>query len=393
MGFKKIWNILFRSDHPDYEWLQRLFFISLILIMVMIFKYYLPLSIKKSLFPLNLLFDSQNHEGFEQREPYVLQIQHNAYDSFYADIYEVLHPTSPIFMESFIKYIENETQPSKEKSTFLDIGCGSGEFIDEIAKRGYKVAGIDVSPNMIEYPFSKDEYKREYKIKCENVLTSPNIYEEDDFSHILCIGPTTLYEICSYSDHKENNTMKKRNNLQIQENLKRLVKNAQKWLRRGGYFIVQIEPLEDLPHSWIQEVGGKTTYHPFYKKITHPDMNHTQISFSDVEYTLSFTPPLPYFPSTNLLTTQEKVYYEDDHGIKPIEKEKSRCAQCAVVKETFINKTNNKVRENEWFLYSPFENTEDIVQYIIKQGFGLTKAMGVTHLAGKEPRIYCFQKV
>lgn len=389
-SIKKTWNILFRSTHPDYEWLQRLFFIALLLVLIILVKYYLPDSIKQRFFPF---LNSKKHEGFEQHDPYVLQFQHKAYDSFYADIYEVLHPNDQTFSENFVKYIENETQPSKEKSTFLDIGCGYGKLLDEFANLGYKVAGIEISSNMSE---SESKTEIQYKIKTANVLSSPNHYEEDDFSHILCIGPTTLYEICSTLPNNYHVNGQKPTNLQIRENLKRLVKNAQKWLRRGGYFIVQIEPLEELS-DWVQETGGKTTYYPFYKKVTHPDMYHSQIDFSDVEYTLSFTPPLPYFPSTNLLTKTQSnsasEYYEDDHGLKPVVEESSHCAQCAVIKETFENKQTKKVRQNEWHLYSPFETTEDLIQYIGKQGFGLTKAIGVTNLAGKTPRIYLFQKL
>lgn len=386
-NIKKTWNILFRSDHPDNEWQQRLFFMSLLLVLVLLVKYFLPDSIKQSLFP----FQTTNaHEGFEQRDPYVLQTQHNAYDAFYADVYEVLHPSDTSFIQSLVTYVENETQPSKEKSTFLDIGCGSGQLLDELSHREYKVTGIEISKSMSQTQF-QTQNQNKYTIKTANVLTTPNHYEEEDFSHILCIGPTTLYEICSTPHHANG---QKPSNLQIRENLKRLIKNTQKWLRRGGYFIVQIEPLEDLS-TWIQETGGKTTYYPFYKKVSHPEMNRSQIDFSDVEYTLSFTPPLPYLPSTNLLTTQSQTqqHYEDDHGLKPVIEEIPHCAQCAVVKETFVNKITQKVRENEWHLYSPFESTEDLIRYVIQQGFGLTKAMGVTNLAGKTPRIYLFQKI
>ena len=121
-NFKKTWNILFRSNHPDYEWLQRLFFISLILVLIVFVKYYLPTSIKQYLFPFE---SSEQKEGFEQHDPYVLQIQNNAYDSFYADVYEVLHPNDQTFMENFVKYIENETQPSKEISTLSTSTNGS----------------------------------------------------------------------------------------------------------------------------------------------------------------------------------------------------------------------------------------------------------------------------
>jgi ubiquinone/menaquinone biosynthesis C-methylase UbiE len=38
----------------------------------------------------------------------------------------------------------------KQGEKILDLGCGTGDLANEIAKMGAKVVGMDVSPDMIE---------------------------------------------------------------------------------------------------------------------------------------------------------------------------------------------------------------------------------------------------
>lgn len=51
--------------------------------------------------------------------------------------------------QSEVDFIEAELNYQKD-ATILDIGCGTGRHAIELARRGYKVTGIDLSDNMLE---------------------------------------------------------------------------------------------------------------------------------------------------------------------------------------------------------------------------------------------------
>ena len=47
--------------------------------------------------------------------------------------------------------LQSEAPGSASKGRLLDIGCGSGRHLLELAKRGYQMTGIDASPEMISH--------------------------------------------------------------------------------------------------------------------------------------------------------------------------------------------------------------------------------------------------
>ena len=46
------------------------------------------------------------------------------------------------------------THPSKETSSFLDIGSGTGEMSGQLSKKGYNVYAIDESQAMTKYIYN-----------------------------------------------------------------------------------------------------------------------------------------------------------------------------------------------------------------------------------------------
>jgi SAM-dependent methyltransferase len=286
--------------------------------------------------------------------------------------------------------------------------------LEELQKKGYKVAGIDRSSAMVSEAKEKCDSKVSFKKK--NVLESARIFEEDDFSHILCLGPTTLYEICSPTSTLLNQDPSKA----CHNNLRKFLKHIHKWLRRGGYFIVQIEPINTLTQSWVSVTGDKSSYYPnFQKRVSHPDPYTTEIRFSEVDYKLEMTPPVPSFPSTEsrFLGTDRKnklkTHYTQDnqHRSQPVSKPFSSVleenpsfrSETVVLQETFANRHSPKVRQNEWHLSSPYSDIQDWVQAIERHGFGLSKAGAIpypspannnsTATHAPSPQIYLFQKL
>ena len=64
----------------------------------------------------------------------------------FADNYDRESFTSGTLGE--VDFIEREISYNK-KGRILDIGCGTGRHSLELARRGYSVTGIDLSPDMI----------------------------------------------------------------------------------------------------------------------------------------------------------------------------------------------------------------------------------------------------
>ena len=395
------------SKHPDYYWKQMLAYMSLLVVVVFVGGQFLENVVPRK-------------EGFEQQKEFVLQTQETSYDPFYAEIYDQIHPVSPDSIQRIIRYVEKETQPSKEQSVFLEVGCGTGKCLYQLQESGYQVSGIDQSLAMIEEAKEMCGTKTHFETK--NVLASSRIFEDETFSHVLCLGPTTLYEICS----PNSSFLRQEASAASHTNLEKFIGHVKRWLKRGGYLVLQIEPLATLPQSWVSITGGKPSFSPsFPKRISHPDPYSIEIRFSKVDYSLELTPSVPSFASTNsegsFLGTGENTvkqsskseYHEDDrHHLQPLHKPfskiviekpgKTPATETVVLKETFANRNHSHVRQNEWHLTSPFSDTQDWVHSIQQHGFLLTKAaaipypsapMNSTATHAPVPQIYLFQKI
>jgi ubiquinone/menaquinone biosynthesis C-methylase UbiE len=75
----------------------------------------------------------------------------------------------------------------------LDLGCGWGRITLELAKKHFRVTGVDLSPNLIEYARSMAKTK---EIDCEfevaSMLDLP--YSDHTFDKVLCLWGV-FYEI------------------------------------------------------------------------------------------------------------------------------------------------------------------------------------------------------
>ena len=68
------------------------------------------------------------------------------YPHYYALGYRWNTETECDFIEACLK-----AHGPKEAKRLLDIGCGSGRHLTELATRGYQLAGVDLSPEMVAY--------------------------------------------------------------------------------------------------------------------------------------------------------------------------------------------------------------------------------------------------
>lgn len=113
-------------------------------------------------------------------------------------------------------FIEKEINYNKS-TKILDIGCGTGRHAIELAQRGYKVTGIDLSKSLLERAKQKAKAKNlQIDFQCHDARNLP-FQNEFDLVIMLCEGAFPLME----TDEM---------NFQI-------LQNAKKALKKNGKFI------------------------------------------------------------------------------------------------------------------------------------------------------------
>lgn len=291
-----------------------LFFLSSLLFLVLIYQefFYKP------------------YEAFTQNGRFVLQQNSAIYDEFYVEIYDQLMLTKDRAKTEIEQVIEM-TKPSKDKSVFLDIGCGTGDFVAQFSNKGYQIYGCDNSPIMIEK--AREKYPSQ-KMELGDVTTTM-LYDRNMFSHILCTY-YTIYEI---------------------EDKLQFFKNCYYWMMPGGYLILHLVDRDKfnpiIPAGRPYSVDNIT----HLQKFADNRLKNTQIDFGDFVY--------------------ESVYVFDY-----IEKE-----SIIVHKEEFRDKQNGNIRQNEQTLY--MEKTEDILRMAIRGGF-LIVGKAITKSCGGDENQYLY---
>jgi SAM-dependent methyltransferase len=92
-----------------------------------------------------------------------------------------------------VDFLEKEFAFDKDKS-ILDIGCGTGRHAIELARRGYKVTGIDLSISQIERARQKAADARVSVEFLQLNACSLTFNQEFDFAIMLCEGGFSLQE-------------------------------------------------------------------------------------------------------------------------------------------------------------------------------------------------------
>lgn len=126
----------------------------------------------------------------------------------YAKVEELIgfKEASQYLKSQYLNYIK-ELNPQN----VLDIGCGKGDFIEELNRLNIDSIGVDLSPKMVEIANSKG---------LDNIFVK-SIYQIDrEFEVIVAIG-----DVLNYLDSNE---------------LKKFLKRVQTLLKSGGYFLADI---------------------------------------------------------------------------------------------------------------------------------------------------------
>ncbi len=90
-------------------------------------------------------------------------------------------------------FIEEEIG-HKKSLKILDIGCGTGRHAIELAKRGYKVTGVDLSESMLKRAEAKSIAAGVQVSFCRGDARALPFSDEFDFAIMLCEGAFSLME-------------------------------------------------------------------------------------------------------------------------------------------------------------------------------------------------------
>jgi len=237
-------NKVFKSLATAYNkcslWCKILMFISLLLLLVLVFKGF-----------------DRKKEGFEQMDTFLIKSGSDIYDDFYADIYDYL-VFNNLKDDYEVGYIMNSVSPSSQ-SKILDIGCGTGHHVSSLGSKGLDVLGIDISPSMIKK--AKTNFP-DYKFTVGDALNN-HLFESNSFTHILCMYFTIYY----FKDKAQ------------------FFNNCFKWLMPGGYLIVHL--VERDRFDPILPPGNPLLYiSP--QRYAKERITSTKVKFTDFSYSADF---------------------------------------------------------------------------------------------------------
>jgi ubiquinone/menaquinone biosynthesis C-methylase UbiE len=267
------------------------------------------------------------HEGFSQRERFLVRRQASIYDDFTAQIYDkIFQPKSA--NQYVFDATEKLTQMDAGKSVVLDAGCGTGELALYMSQaKSYKhVYGVDQSKDMIEVALTKQP---DLKLKQADI-THPMTYDKNTFTHIFMTG-LTIYD---FQDKTQ------------------LFRNLYYWLIPHGYLILQVvdrSRFDPIPPT------GKPLLVDSIQLFVKERVTDTEIDFKDFLY---------------------KSVFDFSNGDQ------------VMFQETFTDSFTRNVRMNEKTLY--MEDIDDIIYKAQYAGFLVHGQMNMADSADRDSHKYIF---
>jgi len=249
-------------------------------------------------------FSTLQTEGFSQKEAFLVKYEDEIYDDFYANNYDLIHVPG-MRVKKEIKAILDNTQ-ANDSSVFLDVGSSTGHVVNELHELGYRAFGIDSSKAMVDH--TKKRFPGAL-VKQADILDS-SLFDKGVLTHVLCL----YYSVYQFQDKVA------------------LFRNCYFWLKPGGYLVIHLVKRDSF-----------NVHVPAMKQFAF-GLPKQYGEKRDVDSILDFT------------QYKYKRHYEFEPDSSTV-----------VVQETFTDKFNGNVRQNEETLY--MEDISEIVNAASYAGF------------------------
>lgn len=268
-------------------------------------------------------------EGFSPpaKQEFILKKGTEVYDDFYVRVYDDLL-FDELKNDFEVGTIVNSTKPT-QKSVILDIGSGTGHQASALHDRGFNVAGLDVSPAMVDAAQKKHP---EVTFQQGDALQG-NLFSPSSFTHITCLYFTIYY----------------------MRDKRQFFTNCYTWLMPGGYLVIHLVDRSafdpTVPAGSVLAIVDPQNY--ARKRITR-----TRVEFDKESYTADFS--------------------LDEAG------------DVATFSEVFKSPLTGRVRKNEHRLYMPTQKT--IIQEAREAGFILLSKSHMEGCGYSDQYMYVLQK-
>lgn len=254
-----------------------------------------------------------NQEGFEQSKPYILKENQNVYDTFYAEVYDLIHRCVQSSQRD-LKVIIKETSPTN-KSSILDIGTGTGCFVKIAHDLHLNATGLDISTEMLE--MAKQKSIPANSIVNGNALHGVT-FPKQSFTHVYC----------SYNSFYQWTTAEKTV----------LLQNIYHWLKPGGYFCVRL-----VDSNKIKLLATNPLYLEKEPEILFPEFKYNVAHTKSNQYPKHYLNEKIQDYNTGHIRENEIVYYIEsiDDSLVQIEKE-------GFLEKTHVSVSVHNETPDEW---------------------------------------------
>ena len=188
-------------------------------------------------------------------------------------MYDIDYPKWANYIEDIFRI--NNYKPS----LILDLGCGTGNFCIEMAKRGYEMIGVDLSIDMLNCAKQKTEEQGLNVLYLNQDMTNFELYGTVDA--IVCLMDSINYIL-------------------YKNDVKRMLKLVKNYLNPDGIFIFDI----NTPYKF-ENVFGNNVFYDISDEVTYIWQNYYNRKTKVCEFELTF-----FIKGNEEYKKYDEVHYE-----------------------------------------------------------------------------------